>query len=86
MIGDHSGGRWSEEYQAKIIGNTMDFVLKSERCTGTALWLFANANTYFDAIHVMTRPRGFNNKGLLSEYRAPKLAWHLVSQIMKQKA
>ncbi|MBR2643382.1 MAG: hypothetical protein IKD46_09690 [Lentisphaeria bacterium] len=86
IIGDHSGGRWSEEYQAKIIGNTMDFVLKSERCTGTALWLFANANTYFDAIHVMTRPRGFNNKGLLSEYRAPKLAWHLVSQIMKQKA
>ena len=62
----------------------MDFVLNSERCTGTSLWLFANANTYFDVVHVMTRPRGFNNKGLLDEYRRPKLAWRDLSKRVKE--
>ena len=85
IIGDHSGGRWSEEYQAKIIGNVLDFVLGSERCTGTSLWLFANADTGFDSNLIMLRPRGFNNKGLVSEHRAPKLAWHLVTEKMKKK-
>ncbi len=86
LPGDHSGGRWSEEYQAKIIRNTMEFVLNSERCAGTSLWLFANANTYFDVVHVMTRPRGFNNKGLLTEHRVPKLAWHVMTDLMQKKA
>ncbi len=85
IIGDHSGGRWSEEYQAKIIGNVLDFVLGSERCTGTSLWLFANADTGFDSNLIMLRPRGFNNKGLVSEHRAPKLAWYLVTEKMKKK-
>ena len=60
-------------------------MLGSERCTGTSLWLFANADTGFDSNLIMLRPRGFNNKGLVSEHRAPKLAWHLVTEKMKKK-
>ena len=86
LPGDHSGGRWSEEYQAKLIANVMDFVLNSDRCTGTSLWLFANADTYRDCNNIMIRPRGFNNKGLVNEHRIPKLAWYTMNDLMKKKA
>ena len=76
LTGDHSGFRWSEEYQEKILTEVLDFLEASSRCSGMSWWLFANANTYLGASNILLRPRGFNNKGLLSEYRKPKLAWH----------
>jgi beta-glucuronidase len=32
----------------------------------------------------LMKPRGFNNKGLLNEYRLPKLAFDTVKQLYKK--
>lgn len=79
LPGDHSGLRWSEEYQAELLKTVLDEVWRDERWSGVAFWHFSDTKTYSDgrAIH---RPRGFNNKGLVTEYRVPKLAWEALSR------
>jgi len=84
LPGEHSGGRWSEDYQEKIIREALSFTTASARCSGIAIWLFANANTYFETTAIMSRPRGFNNKGLLTEHRIPKMAWRTVKEFCKK--
>ena len=83
IAGEHSGFRWSEEYQEKILNEVLDYLENSSRCCGLSWWLFANANTYLGSSNILLRPRGFNNKGLLTEYRKPKLAWNTLCRRMK---
>lgn len=85
IYGDHSGVRWSEEYQAALVCEVLRTVKEDARCSGAALWMFADANTYINNVDALARPRGFNNKGLLDEYRRPKLAWGRVSEILHEK-
>lgn len=85
MAGDHSGFRWSEEYQEKILNEVLDYLDASPRCTGMSWWLFANVNTYLGAPTIIARPRGFNNKGLLTEYRQPKLAWRTLCRRLNRR-
>jgi beta-glucuronidase len=47
------------------------------------LWLFCNCNTYTGTDYMVMRPRGFNNKGLLDEYRRPKMAWKILPELFK---
>lgn len=82
IIGDHSGLPWSEEYQAELLGAALNFTLTNPRCGGIAMWQFCNARTYTANSCVLTRPRGFNNKGAVDEYRRPKLAWHRIRQML----
>ena len=35
---------------------------------------------------VLGRPRGFNNKGVVDEYRRPKLAYDLVRRLYRELA
>ncbi len=75
IYGDHSGTPWSEEYQSEYINTVLKSVADNPRYSGVMLWLYCNANTYIAPERARFRPRGFNNKGLLDEYRRPKLAW-----------
>ena len=75
IYGDHSGTPWSEEYQSEYVNTVLESVAADPRFSGVILWLFCNANTYIAPVRARFRPRGFNNKGLLDEYRRPKLAW-----------
>ena len=77
ICGDHSGAPWSEEYQTEYIHTVMDSIEKNPAWSGVILWLFCNANTYTGTTGKVMRPRGFNNKGLLDEYRRPKQSWLL---------
>ncbi len=83
IIGDHSGLRWSEEYQWELLETVLDEVLSSDRWSGVAFWQFCNTKTYSDVRSLM-RPRGFNNKGVLTEYREPKLAWRKLAERMAE--
>lgn len=74
---DRVGSQWSEEYQAELIGRVADAIIANERYTGVAFWHFADARTYVSSIY---RPRGFNNKGVLDEYRRPKMAFDVVRE------
>ena len=80
LIGDHSGRRWSEEYQAQLVECVVKNVLKDEKFAGICLWQFCN--TPVDNSKILGRPRGYNNKGLLDEYRIPKAAWKIFPGIL----
>ncbi|MBR2440305.1 MAG: hypothetical protein IKB25_08935 [Lentisphaeria bacterium] len=83
IIGDHSGVQWSEEYQADLLEIAVKYILESPRASGIALWQFCNAKTYNRIFAVIDRPRGYNNKGAVDEFRRPKLGWKRVADVLK---
>ncbi len=83
LPGDHSGLRWSEEYQAQLLETVLDEVWSVDRWSGVAFWQFCDTKTYSD-VHSLMRPRGFNNKGSVTEYRIPKLAWRKLAERMAE--
>ena len=83
ICGDHSGAPWSEDYQAAYIRQVVDSIRNNPEWSGVMLWLFCNCNTYTGTDYMVMRPRGFNNKGLLDEYRRPKMAWKILPELFK---
>jgi beta-glucuronidase len=75
---DSNKGRWTEEYQAQLLEDVINFLFfKKKRVSGLSVWLFNDFRTKSS----VGRPRGYNNKGLLDEYRRPKLAYHHVKRL-----
>ncbi len=70
---------WSEEYQADYLEEFLSYLEKRKRICGVALWQFMDCRTYSTS-RALNRPRAFNNKGVLDEYRRPKLAFNVVQQ------
>ena len=79
---DRVRGIWSEEYQADYLDTVCRYFKSHARLNGLALWQFADGRTYA-AANVLGRPRAFNNKGTLDEYRRPKLAYDIVKHHFK---
>ena len=73
---------WSEEFQAEYISLVVRSVMNDPKWSGFMLWMFCNANTYTGTDKKTFRPRGYNNKGLLDEYRRPKSAWNTLRDIL----
>lgn len=73
--------RWSEEYQAEILKEACSYVLESSDCAGISMWHFSDCRSYVNGPDIYGRARGFNNKGVLDEYRRPKLAWYTLWQL-----
>jgi beta-glucuronidase len=70
---------WTEEYQAQLLDSVLDTLLtKAPDCAGICIWQFTDCRVSNAVPGVLGRPRGFNNKGLLDEYRRPKLAFETV--------
>jgi beta-glucuronidase len=74
---------WSEEYQADYLSEVCDAVVEDERISGLALWHLADCRTY-NSCRALFRPRAFNNKGIMDEYRRPKMAYGEVSRIFNK--
>ena len=83
LIGDHSGRRWSEEYQAELVECAVRNALSLPDCAGLLLWQFCDSPAQ-EGKWMLSRPRGYNNKGLVDEYRRPKLAWSLFPQLLEE--
>lgn len=75
--------RWTENYQADCLEEVCRKVTRDERICGVALWQFCDCRTYQTG-RVLLRPRGFNNKGILDEYRRPKMAFEAVKTIFQE--
>jgi beta-glucuronidase len=78
---DGNQTRWSEQYQAKLLDTVVRhlFVDRARAC-GLSIWQFCDCRTS-EAVHkILGRPRGFNNKGVVDEYRRPKLAYKVVKR------
>ncbi len=77
--------RWSENYQVEFYRHTLDLFLNDEDISGVYLWQFSDIRS--NPKWSLMRVRGFNNKGLVNEYRQPKLAYYTVKEIFeKQKS
>ncbi|MHC4874685.1 MAG: glycoside hydrolase family 2 protein, partial [Planctomycetota bacterium] len=80
---DQLAAHWSEQYQADYLTEVCNLTVKDKRISGLAIWHFADCRTYSSG-YALFRPRAFNNKGILDEYRRPKMAYREVENIFKQ--
>lgn len=85
IYGNHDDYRWGEEYQAELISIALNEILDNPRFSGIAFWQFCDAKTHLICPGILNKPRGFNNKGLLDEYRRPKYAWKRVTEILRER-
>jgi beta-glucuronidase len=81
---DQNRSRWSEEYQAALLETVIRHVFESSRrFMGLAIWQFCDGRTTQALPRALSRPRGFNNKGIVDEYRRPKLAYDVVKRLYR---
>ena len=71
--------KWSEEYQMHTLEKQLTAVLAQEGCSGVYIWQFCDCRVCDSWFGV--RPRTMNNKGIVDEYRRPKLAYEIVKKI-----
>lgn len=76
--------KWSEERQCTILREQLHAVLRHPDCSGVFIWQFADVRV--DESWAMSRPRTHNNKGVVNEYRQPKMAYATVKDIFRAGA
>ena len=75
--------KWSEERQAEILEELLTEFLSRKELSGVFIWQFADCRVTEEEWWP-TRPRSFNNKGIVNEYRQPKLAYETVKRLFQQ--
>ena len=73
------GLRWTENYQERYYDYTLKLFLSDPDLSGVYLWQFSDIRS--NAVRDMTRVRSFNNKGIVNEYREPKLAYYKTKEL-----
>jgi len=71
--------KWSEERQAEILDHTLSIYLNRPEISGAYIWQFCDVRIT-EGKYEMLRPRLMNNKGVVDEYRRPKLAYGTVKK------
>lgn len=74
--------KWSEERQCTILREQIAEVLGHPDCSGIFIWQFADVRV--DEGWAMGRPRTHNNKGVVNEYRQPKMSYKLVKELFQR--
>lgn len=73
--------KWSEEYQADALAQQVKGVLEDPLCCGLYIWQFSDVRVSTEWF--AKRPRSHNNKGILDEYRRPKMSYETVKRIFE---
>ncbi|WP_037288321.1 glycoside hydrolase family 2 protein [Saccharibacillus sacchari] len=78
---------FSEDYQAELLSKSLKLFRSDVKISGTYVWQFADTRGQLQSHlpHFRDRARSFNNKGLVNEYRKPKLAYRIVKAIYKNQ-
>lgn len=74
--------KWTEEYQAEALEKQIKAVLEHKDCIGIYIWQFCDiriSEEWFGG-----RPRTMNNKGIVDEYRRPKLSYEVVKRLFEE--
>lgn len=79
---DPSRVRGSEERQGDILAENLQTFLSDPRIVGVFIWQFCDCRTHDGGGWFVTRGRSRNNKGVVDEYRRPKLAYEVVKAIL----
>ncbi len=72
---DDEGILWSEENQAMQLRRALTAFHRDPQMAGCFIWQFCDIRTCLQA--GINRARGFNNKGIMNEYRKPKLSYYV---------
>lgn len=73
---------WSEDLQAEILEKQLREIFAYEDCVGLYIWQFCDVRV--SRIRwAMLRPKSRNNKGIVDEYRRPKLAYEKVREAFR---
>ncbi len=80
---DRSRCKWSEERQADIIEENLKVYMKDKNISGVFIWQFADCRVTEEEWFA-SRPRCHNNKGVVDEYRRPKLAYDVVKKYYEE--
>ena len=83
LPGDHSGMRWSEEYQSELLCEVLRQTLGEGRFAGTFLWQFCDTRTYINNA-CQVRTGGFNHKGIVDGSRRPKISFRETGKVIKE--
>jgi len=78
-VGWEENRMFSEDYQSAILESALGIFRNDEQVCGTFIWQFSDVRS--DTLRFRDRARGFNNKGIVNEYRKPKLAYRTVKRI-----
>lgn len=73
--------KWTEEYQAETLKKQLTGVFHHKDCVGVYIWQFCDIRISEEWFGV--RPRTMNNKGVVDEYRRPKLCYDVVKKIFE---
>lgn len=79
---DQHNDFFSEDYQAEYLRRVVTEYLNNPKINGLAMWHFSDARTYGGG-YAISRPRTFNNKGTLDEYRRPKQAYYTIRGLLR---
>ena len=69
--------KWTMQYQSDFVERVIRLCAEEEGVCGTYVWQFADMNSDKD----VSRCRSFNNKGILDEYRRPKMSYYTVQAL-----
>ena len=81
---DRTRVKWSEERQADIIRENREVYMNDDRITGVFIWQFADCRVTEEGEWFKVRPRSYNNKGVVDEYRRPKIAYDTVKEMFEK--
>ena len=82
---DWNEERWTEQYQARLLEAVIcHLFLSHNRFAGLSIWQFCDIRTGGSVKMKLGRARGFNNKGVLDEYRRPKMAYDTVKRLFHE--
>ena len=74
---DFGHNKWTMQYQSDFVETVIKLAFAEEGFCGTFVWQFADIVSDID----INRARGFNNKGLVNEYRRPKTSYFTVKDL-----
>ena len=79
LIGHNSFNeeKWSTQYQSKLLKEVIQNSVEQDGVCGTLIWHFSDTTSDKD----IAKARGFNNKGIVDEYRRPKLTYYIIKEL-----
>lgn len=84
LYGNHDPRRakWSEERQSDILRSQISALLADEHVAGFFIWQFCDNRVTQEGGWFRDRARTMNNKGIVDEYRRPKMAYAAVREAL----
>ena len=75
--------KWSEERQSDILREQLTAFMGMDRISGVYIWQFADVRVAEEWAY--SRPRTMNNKGVVDQYRHPKMSYATVKDCFRSR-